>query len=253
MGGIFTAHGQEQCRRELVGFQTAQDSTAQAFAEYGFQHGRRCLRVGKMREPVVGNFTTVLVEIFNPLQQSAFHQRIGRDGISGSLLQTADIIRKSIRFNLQRLIRSERRGNPGLERLLSGNLTMVAQIVGRIIRGTDPFYIGTGNQPLGCEAILGNQGIAVVINPPPILRIQLLLHAEIGFQLQRRPMIQRVADCIGQHFAPLGELFLIRGVTGNIFLFDAERSQRPPFVVVPAEPHFGYAAKTLIPGDCPRV
>ncbi|MNY55934.1 hypothetical protein D3C86_1919540 [compost metagenome] len=66
-------------------------------------------------------------------------------------------------------------------------------------------------------------------------------------------MVQRVANRIGQHLAPLGELFFIRCIAGNIFLFDAERSQRPPFIVVPAQPHLGDAAKTLVLGNRPRV
>ena len=63
------------------------------------------------------------------------------------------------------------------------------------------------------------------------------MDSEYTAKLQMRPMIKRISHRVRHRLGPFKE-FLIRGlISGDVFLGNAIRSHRPPFVMVSAQPY----------------
>ena len=61
-----------------------------------------------------------------------------------------------------------------------------------------------------------------------------------------RPMIKRISHRVRHRLGPFKE-FLIRGlISGDVFLGNAIRSHRPPFVMVAFKPQFAYVPESVV-------
>ena len=61
-----------------------------------------------------------------------------------------------------------------------------------------------------------------------------------------RPVVERIAYTGRQNLRPRFEFFITRSVSGYIFFFNAEAAHGSPFVVVAAEPKFGYVGRLIV-------
>jgi len=75
-----------------------------------------------------------------------------------------------------------------------------------------------------------------------------LVDAEVALQFEVGPVIEGVAEGIGNRASPGEELFLGRGGAGNGLLFDAVGPHGAPFVVVALEPDLEKVGELAIGG-----
>ena len=76
-------------------------------------------------------------------------------------------------------------------------------------------------------------------------------NAEVALQLEMRPMVERIAQRVGNGSGP-GQKFLVgRSVPGDVVFRDAIGPHGPPFVVVSLQPDFEEIPKPTIFGKCP--
>jgi len=79
--------------------------------------------------------------------------------------------------------------------------------------------------------------------------VEEFVNAEIALQFEMRPMVERIAETVGDGGSP-GEEFVIRGcVTGAERFGDAIGPHGAPFVVIAFEPNFKEVAELAIGSD----
>ena len=123
------------------------------------------------------------------------------------------------------------------------------QIVHRVIGGADQGYVALLNNAAHAHVRLLQLCIAPVVNRAGVFFIDEQVAAEIAFQLQMRPVVQRVADCARQHLGIGQELFPVARVAGDIALVHARVAHHAPLVMVAAQPRLGYRLKAVIVGN----
>ena len=97
-------------------------------------------------------------------------------------------------------------------------LQLVHGIIGRA-HDLDPEF---AQQALRGKGVLGELGIAVIVNFAGRRWVQpLVLDAEGTLQLHVRPVVQRIAECVGHGARPSDEFFVRRGIAGDVALVDA--------------------------------
>ena len=82
---------------------------------------------------------------------------------------------------------------------------------------------------------LGPDKLRVALAPDPLGRVgpqQPIANAKGPLQFQVSPMVQRVAKCLRHSLRPLLELLPVRRVARAVAFRHADRTHRPPLVVV---------------------
>ena len=110
------------------------------------------------------------------------------------------------------------------------------EVVHRIIRGADDLDLHFFQDALGRERGRGEFFIRLL---PDFFRrgfAEQVGDAEITLQLQVRPMIQGIAQRVGNGLGPGDELVMRRGAAGAEFFRHAVAAHRAPFVVIAFQP-----------------
>lgn len=128
------------------------------------------------------------------------------------------------------------------------------EVIDRIVGGAYRFYMIFIEQSPRCERrIVGEFVVALVKDLACCLRVEALVDAESRFQLQMRPVVERVAERVGHRLCPLLKLLPVAGVfTGAVFLGYAVAAHCAPLIVIAAEPHFRNGAESFVLGNLLR-
>ena len=73
--------------------------------------------------------------------------------------------------------------------------------------------------------------------------------SEATAKLEVGPIVERIAERVGNSFGPGVEFFPWGSIAGDVFFRDALSTHGPPFVVVMTEPEFGDVLPALVVGD----
>ncbi len=76
-----------------------------------------------------------------------------------------------------------------------------------------------------------------------------IFDAEGVFQLQVRPVIERISKTARHGLRPSLELLVVTCIAGDIFFRHAVSPHRPPLVMVAVEPGLGYIIEPMVGGD----
>ena len=173
-------------------------------------------------------------EIFDPLTKCPDDILRTVQLISHNSGQLPNIICKFRLFDIDRFIRTECRQYPDIKAFIRRNLRMPAQVIHRIIRGADGFYIKLFHQ-LPCGIILEHL-IAPIIDGIRIVRCQWLMNAKHTLQFQMAPMIHGISDQPGHDSGKGTEFFPVIGITGDNLLRCAIGTHITPFIMVTTQP-----------------
>ena len=236
--GVEMAEEHHHERRKLGMFQRRNRFSAPRLVE----NPRRRFLGTKIRvamfQPVIGQPAALRVEIIMPFFQRADERAETADvhiRRRGQLLHP--LVESGGRIHSQRLVGAECGKHPRRMALV-GERTVIFQVVRRVVRGADDLDFEFFEQALGREIRGGELRVGFLPNFRGGLLAQQIRDAEIPFQFEVRPMIQRVAECVRNRFGPGFEFLLRRGVAGDEFFGDAVGAHRPPFVMVAFQPDF---------------
>ena len=124
------------------------------------------------------------------------------------------------------------------------------EIVDRIVGAAHHDHAVLLEQALRGEVVLGQAAVAVVVDlARGVGTEELVLHAERKLQLEMRPVIERVAERVGDRAGPGLELVPVGRVAGDQALGHAVGAHRAPFVVIALEPDLGQRLEPVIVGD----
>jgi hypothetical protein len=137
-------------------------------------------------------------------------------------------------------------GGVGVRRLVTQRL-VVFQRVGRVVGGADEGHI----EPLQDRGHvhLGDLPIGLV---PDLLRgvfIERLVDVEVPLQLQRRPVVERIAQGVRDRPRPGHELVIRLGIAGAELLVHPVGAHGPPLVVVACQPEVIQVVKGAVGGQ----
>ena len=96
-----------------------------------------------------------------------------------------------------------------------------------------------GDQAAGAVAGLLQLLVAQVPHLVGCLGAQHAMIVKEALELQVSPVIQGVADGFSHDLCPLAELFIVRGIAGDIMLLHTGAAHQAPLVVIGAQPHLG--------------
>ncbi len=172
------------------------------------------------------------------------------DGTPRRLLQPFDPgVERGGLVNLQRLVRTIGGIDAGLEFALA-NEPMVVQRVGGVVRGAKHADVMAFQEIV--DAAPGELRVGFTPDGGGRFGIQGLGDAKIARQLEMGPVIERIAQGVGDGRRPGVEFFLRRGVAGDEALGNSVRPHRAPFIMIAREPEFRQVAKLVIGGNLRR-
>ena len=170
---------------------------------------------------------------------------------AASLAKRLEVSGNAAPLNVQTLVGAERGKDFRLKTAL-GNLLMILQRIGRIIRSTKKIHIGIANKVLGAH--IGRSQL-FRSDLPDLLTVLLTDHkitVKVTLKLQMAPMVQRITDELGHYRAICFELIKIGAVARDVLFVYAAGAHCSPLIVVAVKPHFSDVGVTLILGDLPR-
>ena len=170
---------------------------------------------------------------------------------AGDLAQTGDVGAEVRLFDVNCLVRAERRQHLDLHgRVVRDDLVPV-QIVARVVGGAHRLDVEAAHQ--AARGGVPQHLAALVVDLVGIVRSERLMDAEHALELKMAPVVQRVADQARQDGGECAEFLTRVGIAGDEFLRDAVPAHLAPFVVVAAEPYFGDVVEPAVLGDLLRV
>jgi len=128
---------------------------------------------------------------------------------------------------------------------------MMAEVVGGIVGGAHDF-----NAEFFQNAVRGQAARQRGVSALPDRRrgsfIEQFGDAEVTLQFEVRPVVEGIAQRVGNGSRP-GQKFLIgRGIAGNVLFRDAVGPHGSPFIVVPFKPDLEEIGETAILGNIAR-
>ncbi len=148
--------------------------------------------------------------------------------------------------DLQGLVRSER-GIDFRRKAAGANGVVMLQRIGRVIRGAENADIMLLQEIVHAQV----WQLRIALAPDGLRRIgtQQIGDAEVARQFKMSPMVERIAERIRHRRRPSLELFLRRGVAGDIFFRHAVRPHGPPLVVVARQPDIREIGELMVLRD----
>src|SRR5262249_33917139 len=125
---------------------------------------------------------------------------------------------------------------------------VMAKVVGRIVSRAHHLNPELAQNSLRGQ-ILGQRSVGALPNGRSRLLIEKVVDAEISLQFQMRPVVERIAQGVGNGSGPGQKLIVMRGLSGDISFGDSVGPHGAPFVMVALEPDFVEIGKTAILGD----
>ena len=177
-------------------------------------------------------------------------QQVGKrvDAEAGNLTQFLDISGPCGGFDVHRSVGTPCRNHAGLAALVCGYYVVILQRIDGVVRGADDLHVVVLHQAARRELrVVLNQLVAGVVDLAGGLRIQTFGDAESRLQLQVRPVVERVAESIGNGLGPFLELLPVGGVIARAIYFgNAVAAHCTPFVMVAHQPDLGNGFKTFV-------
>ena len=128
-----------------------------------------------------------------------------------------------------------------------GIFDVVVEVVNGIVGGAYALYVVVLHQTTCAELRLLQLLVTLVENLAGSLGRENLLNTESGLQLQVCPVIQRVAQGVGNGLCPLLKLLPVGSVlTRAETLVNSIGTHGTPFVVVATQPQLGDALETMV-------
>lgn len=153
---------------------------------------------------MVGHLAAVGGEVIHTLVQGVTQRAEATDGDVRRRLQLPQIVIEAGRIDGEGLVRPPARQHLDIEAMIVGDRPMVAQIVNRIVGGTDHFHVHLPHDAARAKLILRQQRIAAL---PDLIRRarrqQRSSDAERPAQLQMRPVIERVTNGVRHRGGPV--------------------------------------------------
>lgn len=137
----------------------------------------------------------------------------------------------------------------GGEAVNFGNRLMSFEGVGGIVGGADEADVGAGEEAAAAEVGGGELFVALVPDFGGIGFVEEFVDAEEAFQFEGGPVVEGVAQGVGDGFGPGGEFVFPGGVAGDVGFGDAVGAHGPPFVVVATKPQVADGFIRRVAGD----
>ena len=135
---------------------------------------------------------------------------------------------------------------------IGGALLMMREVVDRIVGGAEGADLEFFQDAAGAHVLLREHGLGLFPDGGSGLLVEEFVDAEVAFQLDVSPVVERVAQGLRHGFGP-GEEFIARGcAAGDVALRDAVAAHGAPFVVVAFEPDFEEIGELAVLGDVLR-
>ena len=195
---------------------------------------------------MVGDPAAMVGKVGNPVCQCAAHIPDRVDGEADHLFQLRHISGEGFLVCPHGLIGPESGQHHGRGGRIGGQQLMGFQIVHGIIGGADHLDVGFADNAPRCHIGLRQNGVAFVVDFHGVVAVQRLCDAEVALQLQMGPMIQGVADEIGNGLGPFLEFLGGRSLTGDVIFGNAAGTHGAPLVVVTAQPDLGNGIIMLV-------
>ena len=228
---------------------------AELLASHGLLENRLNLRVGvllvvELLNTVVGELGALGLEELVALLQGIDHISELRDADAADVGKLLDILGELRLLDVHSLV-----GTPGGQHdgivlsLALGILDVVVQVVNGVVGGADALHIVMLHQATGRKLRLLQLLIALVENLAGGLWREQFLDAKGSLQFQMGPMVERVAQGVGNGLCPLLELLPVGSVlAGAVALVDAVGTHGTPLIVVTAKPQLGDALELMVVG-----
>ncbi len=202
---------------------------------------------------MVGDPAAMVGKVGNPVCQCAAHIPDRVDGEADHLFQLRHISGEGFLVCPHGLIGPESGQHHGRGGGIGGQQLMGFQIVHGIIGGADHLDVGFADNAPRCHIGLRQNGVAFVVDFHGVVAVQRLCDAEVALQLQMGPMIQGVADEIGNGLGPFLEFLGGRSLTGDVIFGNAAGTHGAPLVVVTAQPNLSNVLELTVLGDLSGV
>ena len=233
---VETAKEQHQKAGELCRFLGRHVLPRANLREDAFGFGWRAGIGGAVVQSVVGKTAPLLMETVVTFLQGV--EKIGKLGYIHVRRRTEFVSPLVESFRILRLespVWAEGRKYPGGE-AGGGNLLMVLQRIGGVVGGANYPDVELFQDSVGGTVRLEQPTIGFLPRRLGGRLVQQRIDLEVSFELQMSPVIQRIAQGVGNRPRPGHELFVGRGATGAKALGLAIGPHRPPFVVIPFQP-----------------
>ena len=116
------------------------------------------------------------------------------------------------------------------------NRLMMAEIIGGVVGGADDFNVEFLKNSLRCQAL--ESSVGVLPDGRRGFLVEQVSDAEVALQFEMRPVVKRIAQCVGYGACPGEKFFVGRGVASDVLFRNAVRSHGAPFIVVALQPDF---------------
>ena len=203
-------------------------------------------------DAVVGETAAQRVEEIVALFEGVHKSLVAPDArVTGGFQACHPGIESLGQVDVERLVGTKSREDPGSEPR-GGDGLVRGQVVGGIVGGADGPHFELREDAVDAQ-LIGRQQFAGAV--PDALRagfVQQLVDAEVAFQLQVGPVVERVAQGVGNGARPGAELLLGRDVAGAIGFVDAVGAHGAPLVVVALQPDFEEVAEAAVGGHVLR-
>ena len=243
---ILPAQRQQQRGLELLCLRLRRQLAAETLLEDRFDLRVRCRSERHRLQTVIRDPAAERGKEREALLQNADQLSIARNAA-----EFCKIVYIIFFLDAQRPVRAEAGQDLHAEARVFGDFFVPLQAVRRIVRSAEGLYVRFLDQ------LPGGQGPQFfVAELPDFFRrvaVQDAFIAEVLFELQMAPVIERVADGKRERLRPFLELLAVGRVAGDEPLVHARRAHQPPFIVVAAQPDLRDVLESAILIDLLRI
>ena len=129
---------------------------------------------------------------------------------------------------------------------------VVLQRIDRIVGGAQRQHVAVGDQPAGGEPVAAHRRGALPDFGGGVGAEQEIVDTEIAGELQVAPVVQRIAQQVGEDAGEGVEFLAVAGVAGAEAFGHAVGAHLAPLVVITVEPHLADVLPADIGGDLGR-
>ena len=130
-----------------------------------------------------------------------------------------------------------------------GDVPVVLQSVGGVVGGAYRLDVVAAHEPACRVGRRGQQGVAAGVDVGGGVGAEQVGDAEGRGQFEVRPVVERVAQGVGQGLGPFLKLLPVGSVARDVALVHAVGPHGAPFVVVAAQPQFGDGGEAVVLGN----